>query len=102
MEHRQPLPLASVDFSLCVNIKTDQGGCIVSNLPGNLRWNDQSKCLWVDPAGIVKFISGENIVCDSISRVNDDQWHEIAVVFSNETKRYEEIVDLLQCRNLMK
>ena len=90
MERRQHLPLANVDFSLCVNIKTDQGGSIVSNLPGDLRWNDESKALCIDNTGVVKFISGQHLVCDSISRINDDRWHEIAVVYSNEYKRYPE------------
>jgi hypothetical protein len=88
MERRRPLPLANVDFSLCVNIKTVQGGSIVSNLPKNLKWNDESKALCVDRTGVVRFISGQNIVCESTSRVNDDRWHEIAVVYSNEHQRY--------------
>jgi hypothetical protein len=89
MVNRATLPLANVDFSLCVNIKTSQGGNIISNLPENRRWRNVSKALCVDPtSGVVKFISGENIVCESFSRVNDDKWHEIAVVYSNEDKRY--------------
>jgi hypothetical protein len=89
MVNRDTLPLANVDFSLCVNIKTSQGGNIISNLPENRRWRNSSKALCVDPtAGVVKFISGENILCESFSRVNDDKWHEIAVVYSNEDKRY--------------
>ncbi|CAB4012131.1 NFX1-type zinc finger-containing 1-like, partial [Paramuricea clavata] len=84
METRAALPLANVDFSLCVNIKTRQAGNIVSNLPENLRWNDECKALCVDQtAGVIKFISGPNILCESFSRVNDDKWHEIAVVYSS-------------------
>ena len=93
MERRQPLPLANVDFSLSVDIKTDQGGSIVSNLPGDLRWNDESKALYIDNTGVVKFISGKHLVCDSISRINDDQWHEIAVVYSNEYKSLTLFID---------
>ena len=90
MERRQPLPLANVDFSLCVNVKTGQGGSIVSNLPGDLRWNDESKALCVDNTGIVRFIAGQHLVCQSTSRISDNEWHEIAVVYSNEHKRYHE------------
>ena len=98
MATRAALPLANVDFSLCVNIKTRQAGNIVSNLPENLRWNDECKALCVDQtAGVIKFISGENILCESFSRVNDDKWHEIAVVYSSEDKRY--IIKVLTKRN---
>lgn len=84
------LPLANVDFSLCVHIKTNQAGTIVSNFPGNRRWKNESKALFVDATGNVKFVFGEEILCQSFSRVIDDKWHEIAVVYSNEDKRYYE------------
>jgi hypothetical protein len=87
MASRPGLPLAGVSFSLCVNIKTHQAGNIVSNLSENLRWNAESKALYVDTTGVIKFISGGNTVCESFSTVNDDQWHEIALVYSNEDKR---------------
>ena len=84
----EALPLAKADFSLCVRIKTNQAGNIVSNLPENFRWNDDCKALCVDPTGIVKFISGRNIACESTTQINDDRWHEVAVVYSNEDQRY--------------
>ena len=82
------LPLAGVDFSFCVHIKTNRAGNIVSNLPEDRRWTNESKALFVDAAGIVKFVSSENILCESSSRVDDDSWHEIAVVYSYEDNRY--------------
>lgn len=88
----EELPLGNVDFSLCMNIKTRQAGTIVGNLPENLIWMNDSKALCVDANGVVKFIAGENILCESFSRVNDDKWHEIAAVYSNEDERYYIII----------
>ena len=82
------LPLADVDFSLCVHIKTKQPGNIVSNFPGNKRWTHDSKALFVDATGNVKFVSGREVLCQSYSFVNDDKWHEIAVVYSSKDTRY--------------
>ena len=87
MAVRGALPLANTDFSLSVRIKTSQAGNIVSNLPENRRWNDECKALCVDPTGVVRFVSGENIVCESFTRVNDDKWHEIGIVYSSEDER---------------
>ena len=88
MALRQAVPLARADFSMCVKIKTSQAGNIVSNLPEDRRWNNESKALYVDPTGIVKFVTGRLIVCESLTQINDDRWHEVAVVYSNEDQRY--------------
>ena len=89
MATRDTLPLAGADFSFCVHIKTNQAGNIVSNLPENRRWTNESKALFVDDTGNAKFVSGEDILCESLLRVDDDNWHEIAVIYSNEDKRFD-------------
>ena len=89
MKSHGTLPLAGVDYSFCVHIKTNQAGSIFSNLPEDRRWTNESKALFVDTTGGVKFVSGENILCESFSRVDDGSWHEIAVVYSNEEKMYD-------------
>ncbi|XP_028413341.1 NFX1-type zinc finger-containing protein 1-like isoform X2 [Dendronephthya gigantea] len=87
------VPLANVDFSFYVNIKTAQAGNILSVMPENRRWLNESKALCVDETGIVKFIFGENIVCESYSRVDDDKWHEIGLVYAQEEKSLALYVD---------
>ena len=88
MDTGEMLPLANADFTLCATFKTKQAGTIAINLPESQIWNVECKALCVDPDGAVIFISGENVLCRSFSHVNDDNWHEIAVVYSNEDKRY--------------
>ena len=88
MDTGEMLPLANADFSLRAIFKTKQAGFIAINLPESQMYNVECKALCVDPNGAVIFVSGENVLCRSFSHVNDNNWHEIAVVYSNEDKRY--------------
>ena len=88
MDTGEMLPLANVDFSLCITFKTKQAGIIAINLPDNREWNVKCKALCVDRNGTVIFVSGEKVLCRSSTRVNDNIWHEIAVVYSNKDDRY--------------
>ncbi|XP_028413342.1 NFX1-type zinc finger-containing protein 1-like [Dendronephthya gigantea] len=89
----EKLPMANEDFSFYVNIKTTQAGTIFSSMPGNRRWSSESKALCVDRTGFVRFISGEDIVVESYSRVDDDRWHEIGLVYSGEEKSLAMYID---------
>ena len=84
----EKLPLANADFSLCATFKTKHSGIIAINLPESQMYNAECKALCVDLDGTVIFLSGENVLCRSFSSVTDDIWHEIAVVYSNDDKRY--------------
>ena len=88
MVNHEGLPFAGTDFSLSANIKTVRGGSIICQVPERRIWRNDSKALYVDATGVVKFTSDQNILCESHARVNDDKWHEIAVVYSDEDKRY--------------
>ena len=88
MDTGKKLPLGYVDFSLCATFMTKQAGIIAINLPVNRKWNVECKALCVDADGAVVFVSGENVLCRSFSRVNDDIWHEVAAVYSHDKERY--------------
>ena len=88
MANCEGLPLAGTDFSLYANVKTRQAGCIFCSIPENRMWMNDSKALIIDATGVIQFISGPNVMSEGHSRVNDDKWHEVAVVYSEENKRY--------------
>ena len=89
VETCESLPFARTDFSLCTSIKSKRIGCIVCSVPENRVWEDDSKALIIDAAGLIEFISNQNILARSYSRVDDNKWHEVAVVYSDENKRYK-------------
>lgn len=82
------LLLAGNDFSISTEVKTRQGGAIISSVAVDGRWTNNSKLVYIDPNGTVKFIAAQNTLCETYSSVNDDKWHEIAVVYSEEENRY--------------
>ena len=73
--------LGHVDFSIVGFINTKQGGTIISKTDPNKAFVTDSKTLYVNRKGKLEFNIGLAGKIKSKSKVNDGNWHEIALVY---------------------
>lgn len=74
----------SSDFSLAVLVKTTTPGTVISKT--GVTWSPGNVAFTISQAGTVSYqINGVGAITGT-TKVNDANWHEVAVVFSSQDK----------------
>ena len=82
------------DFTMECWVKTEKGGPVISKLSSKKdQKNIDLKSLIIDESGKVTFTFRGDIIVTSNSKVNDNQWHHLAVTVSHKQKSVSLYID---------
>ena len=82
IENSKGFDFTSKDFTILARIKTRKGGTILAKTAGDKNWVPNGKTLFVR-GGKLCFDIGWVGVIQSKKRVNDGEWHDVAMSYAN-------------------
>src|SRR5262249_54377286 len=84
--------MAAADYTITARIKTTKGGSLFARAPATKKWARGGKSLFIRKGKVVFDIAWVGEVA-SRRRVDDDLWHDVALVYEHQTGRVRLLVD---------